>query len=182
MPLYILITIAAFWLVWCLPFVLIKKNRSGAKTLDRRARWGIVLEGVSYFLVFQPKFWSLPISHWRFYLGVVVLLFAPLLSWTGAFALGRQWRVDAGLNPDHELIMAGPYRIIRHPIYASMLCLLLGVGLVLSKWWMLGIAVPLFIVGTEIRVRIEEGLLASQFGEKFQEYKRRTSAYIPFIR
>lgn len=182
MPLYMLITLGVFWLLWCLPFVLMKKNRSGPKTVDRRARWGILLAAISYALVTQPRFWQLPVAEWRFALGVAVLILAVLLSWTGTRALGRQWRIDAGLNPDHELVMAGPYRIVRHPIYSSMLWLLLGTGFVVTKWWMLAIALPIFIVGTEIRVRIEEGLLASQFGENFQEYKRRTSAYIPLIR
>jgi protein-S-isoprenylcysteine O-methyltransferase Ste14 len=39
----------------------------------------------------------------------------------------------------------------------------------------------LFIMGTEIRVRIEESLLASHFGEEFKEYKRSVPAYIPFL-
>jgi protein-S-isoprenylcysteine O-methyltransferase Ste14 len=37
-------------------------------------------------------------------------------------------------------------------------------------------------VGTEIRVRTEENLLASQFGDEFQDYKREVPAYIPFLR
>jgi protein-S-isoprenylcysteine O-methyltransferase Ste14 len=45
-------------------------------------------------------------------------------------------------------------------------------------------AVPLavFIVGTEIRVRTEDKLLASRFGEAFQRYRKSVSAYIPFVR
>ena len=50
---------------------------------------------------------------------------APFTDVTGVGALGRQWRIDAGLNSDHELVQSGPYRIVRHPIYTSMLCLLL---------------------------------------------------------
>jgi protein-S-isoprenylcysteine O-methyltransferase Ste14 len=40
----------------------------------------------------------------------------------------------------------------------------------------------LFAIGTEIRVRIEDRLLASRFGDQFLDYQRRVSAYIPFIR
>jgi protein-S-isoprenylcysteine O-methyltransferase Ste14 len=39
----------------------------------------------------------------------------------------------------------------------------------------------LFIVGTEIRVRTEEKLLAERFGEEFRQYKSRVRAYIPFV-
>src|SRR5947207_3171062 len=48
------------------------------------------------------------------------------LSWTSARALGRQWRIDAGLNPDHQLVRSGGYGVVRHPIYTSMFCMLLG--------------------------------------------------------
>src|SRR5438552_5826536 len=34
--------------------------------------------------------------------------------------------IDAGLNPDHELDTSGSYRVVRHPIYTSMLCALAG--------------------------------------------------------
>jgi protein-S-isoprenylcysteine O-methyltransferase Ste14 len=42
--------------------------------------------------------------------------------------------------------------------------------------------VILFIAGTEIRVRIEDNLLASRFGEHFREYQQRVSAYVPLVR
>jgi protein-S-isoprenylcysteine O-methyltransferase Ste14 len=43
-------------------------------------------------------------------------------------------------------------------------------------------ALALYIAGTEIRVYTEDGLLASRFGERFLEYKRRVPAYLPFVR
>jgi protein-S-isoprenylcysteine O-methyltransferase Ste14 len=63
-----------------------------------------------------------------------------------------------------------------------MLCLLLGTGLLLATLWMLAIALALFLAGTEIRVRIEDELLASRFGASFAQYKRAVPAYLPFVR
>jgi protein-S-isoprenylcysteine O-methyltransferase Ste14 len=40
----------------------------------------------------------------------------------------------------------------------------------------------LFIAGTEIRVRLEDKLLAERFGDEFRDYRRSTPAYIPLIR
>jgi len=100
----------------------------------------------------------------------------------GARALGRQWRLDAGLNADHELVTSGPYRLLRHPIYTSMLCVLCGTGWLLTLLPMLLAAVIVFMVGTEIRVRIEDRLLGERFGEPFGQYQRRVAAYVPFLR
>jgi protein-S-isoprenylcysteine O-methyltransferase Ste14 len=46
----------------------------------------------------------------------------------------------------------------------------------------LALALVVFVIGTEIRVRIEDGLLCSRFGNRFQEYQRSVPAYIPFVR
>ena len=116
--------------------------------------------------------------------GAVGSLFAlaGLLSWTSARTLGRQWRLDAGLNPDHKLVRSGAYRVVRHPIYTSMLCLLLGTGFMIAPLLMLLLSTLVFLVGTEIRVRIEDILLASRFGEEFRDYQRAVPAYIPLLK
>lgn len=110
------------------------------------------------------------------------LTLASLLSWTATRALGRHLRFDAALTPDHQLVRSGPYRILRHPIYTSMFCLLRGTGFIVTPIPLLLAATAIFIAGTEIRVRIEDGLLASRFGAEFREYQRSVSAYIPFVR
>jgi protein-S-isoprenylcysteine O-methyltransferase Ste14 len=51
-----------------------------------------------------------------------------------------------------------------------------------SRWPLFLAAVVLFLVGTEIRVRIEERLLQSRFGDTFREYARTTPAYLPLVR
>jgi protein-S-isoprenylcysteine O-methyltransferase Ste14 len=91
-------------------------------------------------------------------------------------------RFDAALTSDHELVRTGPYRIVRHPIYTSMFCLLLGTGFMVTPPLLFLVAIILFIGGTEIRVRIEDSLLASRFGDKFRAYQRSVSAYIPLVR
>jgi len=42
-------------------------------------------------------------------------------------------------------------------------------------------SVGLFFIGTEVRVRTEEKLLATRFGEEFESYKREVPAYLPFF-
>jgi protein-S-isoprenylcysteine O-methyltransferase Ste14 len=182
MPAYAYAILAAGWLVWLTPFFLVKRSSAKPEKRDRRARWGIVLEGLAYSLLWQSKFWARTPENWRVALSVFFFVSAGLLSWTGARSLGRQWRIDAGLNPDHELVQSGVYRVVRHPIYTSMLCLLLGTGFLIAPLPMLLLSTLLFMIGTEIRVRIEDGLLASRFGDRFRDYQRGVPAYIPLLK
>jgi protein-S-isoprenylcysteine O-methyltransferase Ste14 len=179
---YDYVILAVGWLVWVAPFVFVTRRAVKAATLDRRARWGIVLQAAGYSLLWQTRFWEHSSDRWRTLASVCLLVVACLLSWTGARALGRQWRFDAGLSKDHQLVTSGPYRVVRHPIYSSMLSLLLGTGFLITPWPLVLAAVAVFVIGTEIRVRIEDGLLASRFGDEFREYQRSVAAYIPLVR
>jgi len=47
---------------------------------------------------------------------------------------------------------------------------------------MMAFSLALFIIGTEIRIRIEDRLLAGNFGDEFHRYRQRVWAYVPFLR
>jgi len=181
-PTYVYIVFVVGWIVWMTPFFLIKRTGVKAQRLDRRARWGILLEAIAFSLLWQGRFWERSPEPWRVVVTVVLFVLASVLSWSGTRALGRQWRMDAGVNRDHELVTSGPYRVVRHPMYASMLCLLVGTGLLVTPWPLLVLSIALFVIGTEIRVRIEDRLLAASFSDRFAAYQRTTPAYIPFVR
>ena len=72
--------------------------------------------------------------------------------------------------------------MVRHPIYTSMLCTFCAMGFLLAPWPLFAAAFLVFIIGTEIRVRIEDGLLGERFGEQFRQYQQRVAAYIPLLR
>jgi len=182
MPAYAFVILIAGWLAWMMPFLLMKRNKEKAQQVDRRARWGIFLVFLGFTIVWQPSFWGTSLPVWRLALSIILFILASALVWTAARTLGKQWRIDAGLIAEHELITSGPYRFIRHPIYTSMICLLLAVGFLFTRLPWLALAAALAIAGTEIRVRIEDGLLASRFGKQFEDYRRSVSAYIPLIR
>jgi protein-S-isoprenylcysteine O-methyltransferase Ste14 len=105
-----------------------------------------------------------------------------VLIWTAIPALGKQWRLEAGVNVDHQLIQTGPYRYLRHPIYASMLALLLATSALIARPRPFLLAIVLFVAGTEIRVRAEDRLLAARFGDRFTQYRCRVRAYVPWLR
>jgi protein-S-isoprenylcysteine O-methyltransferase Ste14 len=182
MPGYAFGLLAIGWLVWFLPFPLTGWNRNTPAKSDPRARWGILLEVAAYALLWQGPFWAKSPTLASIALSVLFLALAGFLSWTSTRALGRHLRFDAALSHDHQLVRSGPYRLLRHPIYTSMLCLLLGTGFMIATPLRLLASTLLFVAGTEIRVRIEDGLLALRFGEEFRNYRRSVSAYVPYVR
>lgn len=174
--------LAVGWVIWFLPFPLNKWNFQPTERQDKRARWGLFLQLIAYSLLWQSPFWLKSSGPWRTALAVLFFAFASIWSWTGVWALGRQLRFDAAIGPDHQLVTSGAYRWLRHPIYTSMFCMLLGTGFLFTPIWLLLIAIVVFVAGTEIRVRIEDALLLSRFGEQFSTYRRVVYAYIPLIR
>ncbi len=173
------------WLTWAMAFVKPRKQATDRKEIASApaSRWGIFLVMVGFAMTwayvrppgFHKPAWALILS----------MVFAPpsvVLAWSATRHLGKQWRYKAALREDHELIQSGPYALVRHPIYLSMLGMLLAT-LMAWTWWPLAIGALLaFLAGTEIRIHAEEALLGSHFGAVYAGYRERTKAYIPFVR
>lgn len=178
-----LIAIVALGL-WLTPLLRMRsQNRSKTvQTIDRRARWGVLLEAAGYSLMWVSGMWNRSLAVWQLMLAIVLLVLAVTISFEAAAALGSQLRIDASLSTNHELIRSGPYRWVRHPVYSSFLCLLLGTGLLLAPLWLMALGVAVFLCGTEIRVRVEDALLAARFGKEFEQYRSAVSAYLPGVR
>jgi protein-S-isoprenylcysteine O-methyltransferase Ste14 len=184
-PVARLAVMAAIWIAWLIPFIVNRtKGQGTAVKVDPRARVGIVLVALGYMFAntHSPRVWSEPVDPLRAAAGIVFGALAVVIAWMAVGNLGRQWRVDAGLNDDHALVKTGAYRVVRHPIYLSMLLILsMNIAMIgtLPGW---PIAIVLALTGTEIRVRIEDSLLAERFGTEFREWQSRVPAYLPFIR
>lgn len=117
-------------------------------------------------------------------LATVVVVVAWVSNWwclRSIRTLGKQWTVEARLIKGHELITAGPYGVVRNPIYLGMFGLLVATGLALSQPWAMLAAIVAFLVGNRIRIRAEERLLRESFGPQFEDYARRVPAFLPRI-
>src|SRR5579875_4210665 len=130
MPVYVDAVLAAGWALWFAPF-LRRWNRRAAKKTDNRSRWGMLLEFIAYVLPWRGRFWLRHPAAWQIGLAVVLFAMGALLSWTATNSLGFHLRFEAAISDGHQLIRTGPYAIVRHPIYASMLAVLLATGVLL---------------------------------------------------
>jgi len=94
--------------------------------------------------------------------------------------MGASWRVGIDEKVKTQLITNGLYKFIRNPTYLGLFLLNIGVWLIWPTWtvFLLNILFYLFL---EIQVRCEEDYLFSIHGEQYNDYKKGTKRYLPFI-
>lgn len=115
---------------------------------------------------------------------VATFLLAAATLWLGPRAiaeLGKQWSLEARVLDGHELVITGPYRVVRHPIYTALLCMVIATGLAFSTPAALGAAIVLYLVGSVVRIRSEEQLLRAVFGAAHADYTKRVPALVPWL-
>jgi protein-S-isoprenylcysteine O-methyltransferase Ste14 len=158
----------------------------GAKR-SRLSTVGIALQGVGFGSTgFGPIHVALP---WSAPSSIICSLLVALLGGSAVAifiaatrAMGKNWSVVARTRSDHQLVRSGPFAVVRHPIYLALLLYLLSFGIAFGHFRQLAIALPLYLAGATIRIRVEETLLRAQFGEEHARYARDVPAFIPFIR
>jgi protein-S-isoprenylcysteine O-methyltransferase Ste14 len=79
------------------------------------------------------------------------------------------------------LIVDGPYRWVRHPLYLSMIITITGISIGMRSVWGLVITFLVFIPLTLVRSGMEEDYLEKKFGSDWDEYVRNTHFIIPLI-
>ncbi len=101
-----------------------------------------------------------------------------LMLWARA-TLGRR-SFHAGAAPTAgDLVTVGPYRFVRHPIYAAIL-LFMWAGIA-SHGSILSVLTGIVATASlAVRIGAEEALLAGVYPE-YAEYARRTRRVVPFV-
>jgi protein-S-isoprenylcysteine O-methyltransferase Ste14 len=179
------IELFAIWLLWLWPYLFRapKVQRRKSTTVRGPSLAGVLLEAGGIGTTFYFRAPGAPRTSAAAMLAALAFgVIGIWLMWTAIAHLGRQFRIQAGLYEDHQLVRTGPYAAVRHPIYASLLALTLVSGILLARWQWALVGLALLIAGNEIRVRTEDRLLEGRFGEQFRKYRSRVPAYIPFLR
>jgi protein-S-isoprenylcysteine O-methyltransferase Ste14 len=115
------------------------------------------------------------------YPGLVVWIAGLAITSWGVLVLGGFVSGFARVVSGHHVIQEGPYRLIRHPIYAGEILGWIGLGLALQSW----VALLLILVASAIHysnlIRVEERFLAVELGDTYVQYTKRTKRIVPFI-
>ena len=111
-------------------------------------------------------------------LGAVLILLGLAL---GGWAVGWFRRTGQDLKPwtpTPELIVRGPFRFSRNPIYLAMTLLTLGIGGLLARGWIEVLALLAFLIVHFSAVLPEERYLEEKFGEPYRQYKASVRRYL----
>jgi protein-S-isoprenylcysteine O-methyltransferase Ste14 len=81
-------------------------------------------------------------------------------------------------KPSPELILRGPYRFTRNPMYLGVTLFELGLGLAVNNLWISLFAVPALLIVHFIAVLPEERYLSEKFGESYRAYVARVRRYL----
>jgi protein-S-isoprenylcysteine O-methyltransferase Ste14 len=125
---------------------------------------------------------ALPGSQWLWVgLGCAVGLTGVTLRWWAIRTLGKQFTRELRVGSDHELVVDGPYRYVRHPSYTGAILMLAGVGLGLGNALSLVACLVLPTLGYIQRIPREEKLLRQELGEPYVEYAGQRRRLVPGV-
>jgi protein-S-isoprenylcysteine O-methyltransferase Ste14 len=161
-------------------------NVSSGVREDRSNRWVLgafavlgLLDGFLPAYTDRLEFWTIDVEAIR-WVGVLLFALGGALRIWPVFLLGSRFSGLVAIQPGHALLTTGLYSIIRHPSYLGLLTNSLGWALAFRSG--IGVLITALLLPPLLaRIRAEEALLRSEFGEEYEAYRARTSRLIPGI-
>lgn len=168
---------AAFWLYWIAAALSMKRGRV---PWGRELRIRAVIAVLMIVLIRAGAFHGHGhAGAWRSVVGLVLFVFGLAFALWARLHLGRNWGTPMTQKNEPELVTSGPYRLVRHPIYAGILTGGLGTAIGLSWIWLsiTALAAVYFVYSAAV----EERYLAERFPEEYPAYKRSSKMLVPFV-
>ena len=112
--------------------------------------------------------------------GALLCIAATAATFVCWRAMGQSWRIGIDPGETTTLVVSGPFRLVRHPIYALSILLMLGTVMVTQTRLMLGLAVLHFAL-LQWEAAREEAHLSAKHGEEYERYRRATGRFLPRV-
>lgn len=110
--------------------------------------------------------------------GAVLIALASALAFSAIACFLRAGTNVPTTRPATALVVAGPYRASRNPIYTGMILLLLGIGVMVDGVWIVALAIPFALVLRYGVIAREERYLEAKFGDAYRAYRARVRRWI----
>jgi protein-S-isoprenylcysteine O-methyltransferase Ste14 len=161
----------------------------------QRTAAGDVRDKIFYWLVFGalilPFFYAFstlldfahaPLPAPLRWVGLAIGLGSLLLFASTHHALGRNWSGVLEIAEQHRLIVSGPYKRVRHPMYTAIFGVAISNALLSANWLIAAAGVVSVTLMYLARVTDEERMMIEQFGDEYRAYMQRTGRLVPRLR
>jgi protein-S-isoprenylcysteine O-methyltransferase Ste14 len=144
--------------------------------------WGPCLYGVILVTFAMPGWvtWAAikqPVAlHW---LGAALALGSLPLTFWASRSLGSNLAGGLEVSLGWKMVMRGPYRRIRHPLYLAGTMFLAGLSFLSASLLVGAVSAAGIVLMRFMVIPKEERTLAETFGKTFETYRNRTGVWIP---
>jgi len=181
--------INAVWMLvgiyWAVEAVRAKPTVKRQSTLSSAMH--IVVLGLAGLLVWDPAAAIGFLGHrfisaavWIQWQGLAVTIGGCAFTLWARACLGSNWSSIAAVKQDHQLIVRGPYAMVRHPIYSGLLLALAGTAIAVGEIRAL-IGLGLAFMAFMMKAAAEEQFMREEFSDEYARYSQRVRRLIPFI-
>jgi protein-S-isoprenylcysteine O-methyltransferase Ste14 len=166
-----------------------RKTKPSVKMESDLTRWThLSAVALTFVLLFSRRFHFLhfnmqilPNTTPIILIGVGITTVALAFGIWARRQLGENWSARVTLKEGHQLIRTGPYRWVRHPIYTAFLFGVIGTAISLGE--VRGfLAIIVLFTTYHFKMRREETLLTTHFGDEYRRYRDEVNAIIPAFR
>ncbi len=127
-----------------------------------------------------------PVAYAGLMLGWVLRFRGPRTilesTWVTFLKLVRRLPLDVAGGRTEPLVVAGPYRVVRHPLYSGVDALTFGIAVLVDHPWAYLGALAVGLWFAVVLAPFEERELRSLFGHAYADYSRSVRRFLPFRR
>lgn len=111
-------------------------------------------------------------------ISIIIYIIGTTFNLLGRHYLGHNWGNNVIIYNDHTLVQEGVYKVVRHPLYASIIWMIYAVGIMCQNYLVIILNTIVFIPFMYYRAKQEEKELIKTFKE-YKEYQKRVGMFFP---
>jgi protein-S-isoprenylcysteine O-methyltransferase Ste14 len=186
-----LANVVLIWIAVLIIFFAIFLNLKNSQTNDKvkKEKKSIVETGsmigffVVFYLVIKFRLGVLGYNNLSLRIPLIILCWIVIaigvyFNVAGRLALGKNWANQVRIYKNQTLVSNGVYRIVRHPLYASLIWMFYAASLIYLNYLAFLLNTFIFVPFMYYRAKQEEGLLEKQF-KNYKEYKKSVGMFFP---
>jgi len=165
--------------------LLVIGTMSGSIPVIAAWAWAVpfyVILSVTLLSPWSLRWATIDIPGWVRACGTVAVMPTPFFCWWVLNSLGDNFTEAFAAVFGQRLVTRGPYRYVRHPLYAVECVFLVSIACATASWFILGYACSGVLAIRFVVIPHEEGYMLERFGRTYGRYRKRTGMFLPKLR